>query len=200
MPGPLRIRWNVDEREWDTAKLISEREAPGSEYDNARYARDDLLYCRLWFEEETAHVEVFDEFPQDWQLRHKLDLSEIAIENTSFVYGFYVQLLDFALQLAPADTNEHLAARLKTGFDVFESMGPLHLRFIAEGNDVLIYSWDSPGYRQRVNAAEFISAIDTFLREVVASVDSRAPLLLTWDSMRQLLPYVSDDAPTPSPR
>ena len=93
------IEWALEDEDWDEAASVSRRETVCSEYDVSFYACDGLLPGRLWFKTDTTLLEPFDHAAVVSKWFFAPNNVKSDLHETEFAQGFFLRLLDFAVQL-----------------------------------------------------------------------------------------------------
>ncbi len=179
------IRWMVYEHEWAVAREISAKGRPQPYEDSDLVVYDELLLGRLWFGDGGVVLERFD--PSDPALQPPLARGSGSRpqEQSYFVSGFPLRILDFALQFSAMLDEKSFLDGLE-GQSFHDSLGPLWIFFQPQADQVFIYSNADPDLRERIEADEFFRAGREFLSEVTAEIKINAPRLLDWPSMTPL--------------
>lgn len=193
------IAWSTTDASWAEARAKCSQHAPGSEYDRALYALDELVIGRVWFEQAgqpmmPTYVPAPNWTTSVWSPDDRLAAK--TPRQTQFAHGFAVSLVDFTWQLA-----DILVA---SGFDMapdgtsaffHEAAEALMLEFHKHEGSIRILS-NTPqdrGWLLEVPESEFFAAVHWLLKSFVTAVAQHAPVLLEWQTFRPLLPYLNSD-------
>lgn len=192
----FRIDWAVDDADWEQARDVAARFGPGSDYDVALLALENLLPGTVrfgWDGTPMLPVPVSDptwESFSVWPERNRLGVQRP--EETDLARGFGVLVTDLAWQFAHIVEGGRFESAPDGAHAQYNlSVDALAIRFLKNGERVVILSNQliDRGWMLVVPGSEFVAAVRSFLHEFAGALRRHAPALLPWETFAPLRPY-----------
>ncbi len=162
----FRISWQIDDRDWEKARLTRQQNEPSSDYDVGLTPLYDLLYGHIQF--------------------NYGDLSLFPEQNGSG-NGIRLSILDIAVQLSQTlftDQFTDASDGAVASFVVLEYR--VRFSFEKRQNHIIVRT-DLPESRELIVPQDLLlHGIRDFLTEFLREIRRRAPALLEWHTVESL--------------